>query len=61
MLERPSLTLKEEVEHFSERQEVLTDLMVSKKDMQNTAPEKYQGWRNREQKKPWHSYTGSTS
>ena len=42
MLERRCLTLKEEVEHSSERQEVLTDLMVSKKYMQKTAPEDFQ-------------------
>ena len=32
----------EEVEHFSEKQEVLADLTASKKDMQKEAPEKYQ-------------------
>ena len=42
MLERRCLTLKEEVEHLSERQEVLTDLMESNINMQKTAPEKYQ-------------------
>ena len=41
-LKRRCLTLREEVEHFSEKQEVLVDLMVSKKDMQKEAPEKYQ-------------------
>ena len=30
------------MKHLSERQEVLADLMVSKTDMQRTAPEKYQ-------------------
>ena len=42
VLERHCLTLKEEVEHLSERQEVLTVLMESKINMQKTAPEKYQ-------------------
>ena len=42
MLERRCLTLKEEVEYSSERQEVLTDLMESKMNMHKTAPEKYQ-------------------
>ena len=41
-LERRCLTLREEVEHLSEGLEVLTDLMVSKKDMQKAAPEKHQ-------------------
>ena len=41
-LERRCLVLREEVEHLSERQEVLTGLMVSKKDMRKAAPEKYQ-------------------
>ena len=36
------LTLREEVEHLCEKQEVLADLMVSKRDMQKEAPEKYQ-------------------
>ena len=39
-LERRCLTLREEVDHLNERQEVMADLMVSKKDMQKTAPEK---------------------
>ena len=30
------------MDHLSERQEVLADLLVSKKDMQKTAPKKYQ-------------------
>ena len=41
-LERRCLALKEEVEHSSERQEVLTDLMVRNKDIQKTAPEDFQ-------------------
>ena len=41
-LERRCLTLREEVEHLSERQEVLTDVMESKMNMQKTAPKKYQ-------------------
>ena len=41
-LERRCLTLREEVEHLSERQEVLADLMVSKKDRQKVAPEDFQ-------------------
>ena len=68
-LERRCLTLREEVEHLSERQEVLADLMVSKEDMQKTAPEKYRrrssrssrSWRRRGQKKLWRSYRTSTS
>ena len=40
VLERLCLTLKEEVEHPSERQEVLAALVESKINMQ-TAPEKY--------------------
>ena len=38
-LERRCLTLREEVDHLSECQEVMADLMVSMKDMQKTAPE----------------------
>ena len=38
-LERRCLTFSEEVEYSSERQEVLSDLAVSKQDMQRTAPE----------------------
>ena len=30
------------MEHLSEKEEVLADLMVSKKEMQEVAPEKYQ-------------------
>ena len=41
-LERRFLTLRQEVEHLSERQEVLADLMVSMKDMQKVAPEDFQ-------------------
>ena len=41
-LERHCLTLREEMDHLSERQEVMADLLVSKKDMQKTAPETYQ-------------------
>ena len=41
VLERHCLALREEVEHLSERQEVLTVLMESKINMQRTAPEKY--------------------
>ena len=42
VLERHGRALKEELDYSSERQEVLADLMVRKKDMQKTAPEKYQ-------------------
>ena len=41
-LERRCLTLREEVEHLSEKQEVLADLMVSKNGMHKTAPGKHQ-------------------
>ena len=41
-LERRCQTLREEVEHLGEQQEVEADLMVSKRDMQKEAPEKYQ-------------------
>ena len=41
-LERRCLTLREEVERLDEKQEVLAYLMVSKRDMQKEAPEKYQ-------------------
>ena len=37
-MERRCLTLREDVEHLSESQEVLTDLMVRKKDTQRIAP-----------------------
>ena len=40
ILERHCLTLQEEVEHSSEGQEVLTVLMESKINMQETVPEK---------------------
>ena len=40
-LERRCQTLKERVEHLSEEQEVLADLMVSKKDMQKEASREY--------------------
>ena len=41
MLDRHCLTLKEDVDHSSERQEVFTVLMESKITIQMTAPEKY--------------------
>ena len=41
-LERRCQTLREEVEHLGEQQEVEADLMVSKRDMQKEAPEKSQ-------------------
>ena len=42
VLERECLALREEVEHSSERQELLTILMECKMNMQKVAPEKYQ-------------------
>ena len=42
VLERRCLTLKEEEEHLGKKQEVLADLLVSKRDMQKETPEKYQ-------------------
>ena len=41
-LERCCLALREEVEHLGEKEEVLADVMVSKRDMQKEAPEKDQ-------------------
>ena len=41
-LERRCLTLREEVKYLDEKQQVLADLLVSKKDIQKGAPEKYQ-------------------
>ena len=41
-LESRCQTLREDVEHLGEQQEVVADLMVSKRDMQKEAPEKYQ-------------------
>ena len=41
-LERRCLTLREEVGLLSEGQEVLTDLMVNKMDVQKTVPEDFQ-------------------
>ena len=41
-LERRCLALREEVEHLGEKEEVLADVMVSKRDMQKEAPEKDQ-------------------
>ena len=42
VLERHCLALREEVEHLSERQEVLAVLMEGKMNMQKTAPEDFQ-------------------
>ena len=42
VLERHCLTLREEVEHLSEGQEVLADLMEGKMNMQKTAPVDFQ-------------------
>ena len=39
MLERLCLTLREEVEHSSEIQEVLADLMEEARNLQKSAPE----------------------
>ena len=41
-LERRCLTFREGVEYFCEKQEVLADLRVSKRDRQKEAPEKHQ-------------------
>ena len=42
VLERHCLALREEVELFSERQEVLANLMEGKMNVQKTAPEDFQ-------------------
>ena len=69
-LERRCLTLREEVEHLSERQEVLTGLMVSKNEHAVDSTRKVSGedlrgvqagWSNRGQKKLWRSHKRSTS
>ena len=54
---------------LSERQDVLTDLMERKMNVQKAAPEKDQekipksrrSWSGRGQKKRWSSYKGNTS
>ena len=42
VLERECPTLREEVEHLNERQEVLTILMAGKMNVQKVAPEDFQ-------------------
>ena len=42
LLERECLEQREEIEHFTEKQEVLASVMEGKMSMQQVAPEKYQ-------------------
>ena len=68
-LERRCQSFRADVEFLCERQEVLEDLVVSKKDMQRTAPEdcqrkitrSWRSWRSRGQKKLWYSCKRCTS
>ena len=68
-LGRRCLTFGEEVDYVSERQEFIADLMMSKNDMQKTAPENIRRRssrssrrrRSRGQKKLWRSYKRITS
>ena len=52
------LTLREEVDHLSERQEVVADLLVSKKDLQKEAPKSIKRRSSRHSRR---SYKRSTS